>query len=107
MDLGIGVPGRVVRAGGDHAVVRIEAIAVGDIVKASIGGQVIYGEVLEIRDQQVHFHPLSCGAGWHHATARQVVGHWRKPGRRRAGGGDEEEASVVQPPEQLAFRVRR
>ncbi len=56
--------------------VRIESIAVGDIVKASVGGRVIYGEVLEIRDQQVHFDPLSRGAGWHHATARQVVGHW-------------------------------
>jgi hypothetical protein len=87
-------------------VVRIEAIAVGDIVKASIGGRVIYGEVLEIRDQQVHFHPLSRGAGCHHATARQVVGHWRKAGRRRSGGG-EEEAPVVRPPEQLALRVNQ
>jgi hypothetical protein len=87
-------------------VVRIEAIAVGDIVKAAIGGRVIYGEVLEIRDQQVHFHPLSHGAGWHHANARQIIGHWRKVGRRRSGGASEE-APVVQPPEQLTLRVNQ
>ena len=82
---------------------RIEAIAVGDIVKASIGGRVVFGEVLEIRDRIVFFNPLSRGVGWRHATANQIVGHWRKTGRRRAGGGERE--SVVAPPEQLALRV--
>lgn len=83
---------------------RIDRIAVGDIVKASIGGRVIYGEVLEIRDRVVRFNPLSRGAGWRHATANQIVGHWRKAGRRRSGGGEEERA-VVRPLEQLALRV--
>jgi hypothetical protein len=82
---------------------RIEGIAVGDIVKASIGGRVIYGEVLEIRDRTLHFNPLTNAAGWRQATAHQIVGHWRKAGRRRSGGGDQE--SVVAPPEQLALRV--
>jgi hypothetical protein len=72
--------------------VRIDGIAVGDIVKASIGGRVMYGEVLEIRDRVVHFNPLSRGAGWRHATANQIVGHWRKAGRPAAirwrGGGE-------------------
>jgi hypothetical protein len=82
--------------------VRIEGIASGDIVKASIGGRVIYGEVLEIRNRVVYFNPISRGSGWRHATANQIVGHWRKAGRRRSGdpidGG-------VQPPEQLALRL--
>jgi hypothetical protein len=88
--------------------VRIEGIAVGDIVKASIGGRMVYGEVLEIRDRVVYFNPLSRGAGWRHATANQIVGHWRKAGRRRGGrGGDAGgEQSVVQPAEQLALPVR-
>jgi hypothetical protein len=83
--------------------VRIDAIVVGDIVKVSIGGRVIYGEVLEVRDQRVYFNPITHAAGWRHATARQIVGHWRKAGRRRPGGGDQE--SVVAPSEQLALRV--
>lgn len=83
---------------------RVDGIAVGDIVKASIGGRVMYGEVLEIRDRVVHFNPLSRGAGWRHATANQIIGHWRKAGRRRSGGR-EEESVVVQPLEQLALRV--
>ncbi|MDQ2897933.1 MAG: hypothetical protein M3Y09_20250 [Actinomycetota bacterium] len=82
---------------------RIDGIAVGDIVKASIGGRVVFGEVLEIRDRVVHFNPLSRGAGWRHATANQIVGHWRKTGRRRSTGAEDE--SVVAPPEQLALRV--
>ena len=88
--------------------VKIEGIAVGDIVKASIGGRLVYGEVLEIRDRVVHFDPLSRAAGWRHATANQIVGHWRKAGRRRAGGrgGDAgEEQPAVQPATQLALRV--
>lgn len=85
---------------------RIDAIAPGDIVKTSIGGRQIYGEVVEIRDQRVHFHPITHAAGYRHATARQIVGHWRKAGRRRSGGG-EEERQDVQPREQLALRINR
>jgi hypothetical protein len=43
------------------------------------------------------------GSGWLHATAHQIVGHWRKAGRRRAGG--EAEDAEVQPPEQLALQI--
>lgn len=84
---------------------RIDAIAAGDIVKASIGGRQIYGEVLEIREQHVHFHPITHAAGYRHASAHQIIGHWRKAGRRRAGGG--EEGREAQPPEQLALRINR
>jgi hypothetical protein len=81
---------------------RVDAIAAGDIVKASIGGRMIYGEVLEIRDGIVYFNPVSRGSGWRHAGAHQIVGHWRKAGRRRTRDeGDE----VAQPPEQLALRM--
>lgn len=81
---------------------RLDRVAVGDIVKASIGGRVVYGEVLEIHDGVVHFAPISRAAGWSHANAAQVLAHWRRAGRRRTG---EDGESVVQPPEQLSLRV--
>lgn len=82
---------------------RVDAIAVGDIVKASIGGRIVYGEVLEIRSGIVYFNPVSLGSGWRHASAHQIVGHWRRTGRRRSAGADEK--AVVQPPQQLALRL--
>lgn len=84
---------------------RIDAIAVGDIVKASIGGRVVYGEVLEIRDGLVYFNPISQAAGWRHATATQISGHWRKAGRRRPR--TDPDGSAAPPPEQLALRLDR
>jgi hypothetical protein len=82
--------------------VRLDRVLVGDIIKASIGGRVVYGEVLEVSEGSVRFTPISRAAGWHHATAAQVVAHWRRTGRRRTG---EDGESVSQPPEQLSLRV--
>ena len=76
---------------------RLDRVVVGDIVKASIGGRIIYGEVLEVREGTVRFTPISRAAGWSHATATQVVGHWRRTG--------EDGESVAQPPEQLSLRM--
>jgi hypothetical protein len=53
-------------------------------VKASIKGRVVYGEVLEVSDGVVRFYPLSPAAGWRHATAHEITGHWQKT-RTRAG----------------------
>lgn len=84
---------------------RVDEIAAGDIVKVSIKGRTgICGEVTEIKDGVVCFSPVSRGSGWRHASAHQIVGHWRKAERRRSGGGDEEVVGV-QPPEQLALQV--
>jgi hypothetical protein len=80
--------------------VRLDPIAVGDIVKTSIRGRIVFGEVLEIRDGTVYFNPISSGAGWRHATANQIVGHWRRAGRRRS---DPDGETVAQPPEQLSL----
>lgn len=82
---------------------RVHGIAVGDIVKASIGGRVVYGEVLEIRDGTVYFNPISRGSGWRHANAHQIVGHWRRAGRR--GSGADAEGDVAPPPQQLALAI--
>jgi translation initiation factor 2 gamma subunit (eIF-2gamma) len=86
---------------------RIERIAVGDIVLCSVGGRRIYGEVSEITAGVVHFRPLSPAAGWRHAVARQVIAHWRRTGRARAGGevGLHDDGAAAPPPprEQLSL----
>jgi hypothetical protein len=85
---------------------RIDRIAAGDIVLCSVGGRRIYGEVTEIVNGVLHFQPLSRAAGWRHATARQIIGHWRKTGRRGQGvasGEPEADEPVRQPPEQLSL----
>ena len=89
--------------------VRIERIAVGDIVLCSIGGRRIYGEVSEITDGVVHFRPITAAAGWRHAGARQILAHWRKTGRPRPAGevtvGGEDEQQAPPPREQLSLPI--
>jgi len=82
--------------------VKLQRIAVGDLVLARIKGRSVYGEVLEITDGQVNFRPLCPAAGWRHATAREIMGHWRKTGRRAAGAELAEEESRP-PREQLSL----
>jgi hypothetical protein len=84
------------------AAVKLQRIAVGDLVLARIKGRSVYGEVLEITDGQVNFRPLCPAAGWRHATAREIMGHWRKTGRRAAGAELAEE-SPRPPREQLSL----
>jgi len=82
--------------------VRTDRIAAGDLVLCRIKGRSVYGEVLEISGGQVNFRPLCPAAGWHHASAREIVGHWRKAGRR--GGQADDEDAVPRPPrEQLSL----
>jgi hypothetical protein len=81
---------------------RVDRIAVGDIIKASIKGRVIYGEVREIIDGVVHFHPLSPAAGWRHATSRDITAHWHKT-RRSSAGGHQEITPTRVPTEQISL----
>jgi hypothetical protein len=83
----------------EDAAVRLDRIAAGDIVKASIKGRTVYGEVQEITDGVVQFRPLSPAAGWRHASAQQITGHWRKSGRSSAG----DEQHPRPPHEQLSL----
>ena len=79
---------------------RLERVAVGDVIKARIKGRSLWGEVTEVKDGVVYFSPISAAAGWRHASAREIIGHWRKTGRR-AGGGDDDDASAAASREQL------
>jgi hypothetical protein len=78
---------------------RLEHVAVGDVIKARIKGRSLCGEVTEVKDGVVYFSPISAAAGWRHASAREVIGHWRKAGRR--AGGDDDDTAVSR--EQLAL----
>ena len=81
---------------------RLERLAAGDVIKAQVKGRTVWGEVTEVGDGVVYFRPISHAAGWRHATAREIVGHWRKAGRRgEKGAGEEDEQRV--PREQLGL----
>ena len=81
---------------------RLERVAVGDVIKARVKGRSLWGEVTKVEGGVVYFSPISAAAGWRHATAREIVGHWRKTGRRGAGGQDDDATAVV-PREQLSL----
>jgi hypothetical protein len=80
--------------------VRVDRISAGDIVKASIKGRTVYGEVREVAGGVVHFLPLTHAAGWRHASAHEIVGHWRKT--RRPHGSDDSKSAAA-PREQLSL----
>ena len=62
---------------------RADRIATGDVIKARVKGRTLWGEVTEVKDGVVCFTPISPAAGWRHASAREIIGLWRKNGRHR------------------------
>ena len=79
---------------------RLERVAVGEVIKARIKGRLLWGEVSEVKDGVVCFSPAA--AGWRHASAREIIGHWRKAGRRH-DVADDDDASAVIPRERLSL----
>ena len=69
---------------------KLDRIAVNDIVEVRVRGRLILGRVTEIKDGVVYFNPICPGAGWRHAKAREVIAHWRKTGRQRGGESETE-----------------
>jgi len=63
-----------------------------DLVEVNKGGRRFYAQLIEISDGVVQFEPLSRGVSYRHASAREIIGHWRKTGQRGPGPGDEGEA---------------
>ena len=83
---------------------RLDRVQPGDVIKASIKGRTgIWGEVTEIKDGAVYFRPLCPATGWRHASAREVVGHWRKAGRKNAVADEDPDTPAVLPKEQLSL----
>jgi hypothetical protein len=80
---------------------RLDRVATGDVIKVRIKGRSLWGEVTQVKDGIVYFSPISAAAGWRHASAREVIGHWRKTGRR--AGGDDHDPPGAGSREQLSL----
>lgn len=78
-----------------------------DLVEVNKGGRRVYGRVVEIHDGVVQFEPLFRGISYRHASAREIVRHWRKSGRRGPGPADESDRPVPIPREQLSLPMAR
>jgi hypothetical protein len=78
-----------------------------DLVEVNKGGRRVYGKVVEVRDGVVQFEPLCPGISYRHASAREIVGHWRKTGRRGpvAAGEPDASAAPAVPRSQLSLGI--
>lgn len=63
---------------------KLAHIHPGDLVEVNKGGRRMYGQVLEIRNGVVQFEPLCRGVSYRHASAREIICHWRRTARRGA-----------------------
>lgn len=72
---------------------RTGRIQVDDVVEVLVKGRRIVGRVTDVNDGVVYFQPICPGAAWRHATAREIVAHWRKTAPRRMAPDYEDEPS--------------
>ena len=62
---------------------KLAAIDSGDLVEISKGGRRFYAKVTTVESGIVCFEPLGRGVSYRHASAREVIDHWRHARRRR------------------------
>jgi hypothetical protein len=62
---------------------RLSDIRADDVVLADKKGRRVFGLVTEVEEDTVRFRPLVPNTTYRHASAREIVGHWRKAGRPR------------------------
>jgi hypothetical protein len=65
---------------------RLADIRTDDVVLADKKGRHVFGLVTDVEEDVVRFRPLVPNSTYRHATAREIVGHWRKAGRPRTNG---------------------
>ena len=84
---------------------KLAAIGVGDVVLISKGGRRFHARVLEVSRGTVRFDPIERGISYRHASARELVDHWRHARRRRQPGEPEvqEAPPPLAPKEQLSL----
>lgn len=84
---------------------KLAAIDKGNLVLISKGGRRFHARVLEVARGTVRFEPIERGISYRHASARELVDHWRHARRRRRPGEAEpQEAPPALPPkEQLSL----
>ena len=62
---------------------RLADIRADDVVLADKKGRRVFGLVTEVEEDGVRFRPLVPNTTYRSASAREIVGHWRKAGRPR------------------------
>lgn len=67
---------------------RLSDIHAEDVVLADKKGRRVFGLVLSVDDEGVAFRPLTPNTTYRRASAREIVGHWRKTGRPRPDAAD-------------------
>ena len=75
---------------------KLATIDKGDLVLISKGGRRFHARVLEVARGTVRFEPIERGISYRHASARELVDHWRHARRRRRR--DEPEPEEAPPP---------
>ena len=75
---------------------KLAAVGPRDLVLVSKGGRRFYAEVVGISDGVVRLEPIQRGVSYRHASAREIVDHWRHARRRR--GPDEASVGEQAPP---------
>ena len=76
---------------------KLAPVRPGDLIEVDKRGRRMFGKVVEIEGAVVRFEPLCPGVSYRHASSREIIGHWRKAGRR--------ESPEAGPREQLELRV--
>jgi len=89
--------------------VKLAYIHPDDLIEVNKGGRRMHGRVVEIHDGVVQFEPLCRGISYRHASAREIVRHWRKTGGRGPTPADEPDSDqpAPVPREQLSLPMAR
>jgi len=85
---------------------KLAAIGPGDLVLVSKGGRRFHAKVVGICRGVVELQPLERGISYRHASARELVDHWRHARRRRGAdepGPQEQAPPAAAPKEQLSL----
>ena len=85
---------------------KLASLGAGDLVLVSKGGRRFHARVVEVSRGTVRIEPIERGVSYRHASARELVDHWRHARRRRQPGepSAEEQAPPALPPaEQLSL----
>ena len=88
---------------------KLASIGCGDLVLVSKGGRRFYARVLEVSRGTVRFEPIERGISYRHASARELVDHWRHARRRRGSAEPslvDEAPPALAPKEQLSLAGR-
>lgn len=70
--------------------VNLTSVREGDIVEVDIKGRRFFARVDDKDQTGVCIKPITAGITWRHATARQVIGHYRRSKQSQRPRAEEE-----------------